>query len=508
MGLPGKTGSYPVIFIYTSYGAKKYMELIQMVTADDPMFGHEARTIFGYVCADVRGRNENAFEPYPGRSVVGSDGADIVNWIAAQPWSNRKIGMWGSSSDGINQYSTAAECPPALTAIAPCVARLVDNYAHYYPGGVLEEAYVTLLDEAWPGSWQRVTQHPRPNSYWQEMNDTQDIPALKIDVPVLLISGWWDHNVDFSFHAYKHLKEHSARCQYATLVVGPWSHYYIGRLNQGHKAYPAAENINKIYGRRFFDYWLREKQNGFYDEGSVYYFQLGDDAWVNSLNWPPPVVKEEKYYLQASGVLSGTQPGKSESDRYTHDPQNPSPSIGGPVAGPSSKFPNIIAGPAYQDEVIAGRNDYLIYDTGPLARELKVVGAPVFKAYLQCDRPDADIAIRLCDYDPETGKTLLVMPGIKRLRYRSSWTEPSWMEPGEIYSVAVEIDPIAYTWKKGHRLRLLVTSSIYPLYAVNPGNKNDFVWEDGAPQTATINVYHDSSHPSCLVLPAQMQVGL
>jgi len=105
---PNVKGFFPAIFIYTSYGAKRYMDQIQLVSPGDPMFGLERDSHSLTFASMSEVRNENNFDAYPARrAVIGTDGASVIDWIVSQPWSNRKVGMWGSSSDGINQFITA-----------------------------------------------------------------------------------------------------------------------------------------------------------------------------------------------------------------------------------------------------------------------------------------------------------------------------------------------------------------------------------------------------------------
>jgi putative CocE/NonD family hydrolase len=212
-------------------------------------------------------------------------------------------------------------------------------------------------------------------------------------------------------------------------------------------------------------------------------------------------------FLRSDGRLSVDPPGDEPPDRYTADPNDPSPSIGGPIAGKAARFPDLILGPAFQDEqVLAGRNDYLVYDTPPLDADLEVAGRPRFEAFITCNQPDTDVAVRLCDYDPsapEGSRTLLIMTGIRRMRYRRSLTSPVFMEPETTYDVRIEMDAIAHVWRKGHRVRLIVSSSNYPLYAVNPNNGEDFVWQPGEERVAAIQVHHDDHSPSALVLPVE-----
>jgi len=508
--LPGETGSYPVIFIYTAYGARLYQSAIVMAAGDnDALFGPGARAIFGYVVVNRRGRHESTAAYYEGAPTVGEDGADVVKWIAAQPWSSGKIGMFGSSADGTSQYLTAAEQPESLTAIAPSVAPgLTETYLRYYPGGVLREANWRVAGELWPTLWNTVVDHPQMDYLWQLLVASRP-KAIEINVPAILINGWWDHNVEFVFDAYQALRTQSARGDKTRLVIGPWSHFFVGKLQQGELQYPAAEEANKAYIREFYDYWLRGIDNGIYNEPPIHYYQLGEEVWKSTAIWPPPGTSEGKYYLRSGHRLSPEAPVSEfvDTDRYIYDPDNPSPAIGGPFLGPSQTYPSVVMGPAYQDdEVIGDRDDYLIYDSDILVEDLEIAGTPRVRLYIECDRPDTDLIIRLCDYGPDGPRgrqTLLITTGPQRMRYRQSWTDPSWMEVGEVYEVDIRLDPIGYTWKKGHQVRIIVTSSNYPLYALNPNNKNHFIWDEGEPLVASIKVHHDSTHPSHLILPVR-----
>jgi putative CocE/NonD family hydrolase len=380
-----------------------------------------------------------------------------------------------------------------------------EDYTRFYPGGVLGEANMKYMDIQWHGAWESRIAHPQWGDWWHEQS--ADKPkAEEIGVPVLLDNGWFTYNIDYLFRTYEDLKEMSRLGASTKTVIGPWSQNYPGTLEQGDLQYPKASNADKRYHRRFFEYWLRGMDNGFYDEPPIHYYQMGDEAWKSTSTWPPPGTKDTQYYLQASGELLTTAPaGNSKGpNRYIYDPNDPSPGIGGPYVWASNFHPDPVIGPGYQDnKVLAGRDDYLIYDTPVLSKDLETAGNPSVKLYIGCDRPDTDIIIRLCDYDPNApiGKKTLLMGSVpQRMRYRKSLREEVWMEPGEVYEVDIEMDPLAYTWKKGHQVRMIVSSSSYPLYALNPNNKDHFMWDEGEPLVAEVKVWHDSSHPSSLIL--------
>jgi predicted acyl esterase len=505
--LPGKTGPYPIIFWYTSYSARTQKLLVMRSDEDDALWGPDARANYGFVFASVRGRYSSKDAGYVGSPTRGEDGADLVEWIAKQSWSS-KVGIWGWGGDGAVVYDTAAEQPRSLTAIIPQIAPwLTPDYTRFYPGGVLREANMQYIDTQWHGTGDQAVGHPQWDDWWDELyNDRPN--AEDIHVPVIVDNGWFSFNVNHMFRTYEYLKEKSRFGGKTKAVIGPWSHNYPGLLQQGDLQYPKASKADKKYHRRFFDYWLRGIDNGFYDEPPIHYYQMGEEVWKSTSTWPPPGTKDTNYYLQATGRLLITAPaGTSKGpDTYGYDPKDPSPGIGGPYIWPSNFFPNPVMGPAYQDnEVLAGRDDYLVYDTLVLTQDLETAGRPRVKLYVGCDRPDTDIIIRLCDYDPNapSGKKTLMMGIIpQRMRYRKSMKgDPAWMEPGEIYEVDIKMDHLAYTWKKGHQVRMIVSSSAYPLYALNPNNKDHFMWDAGTPLVAEVKLWNNASYPSYLALP-------
>jgi predicted acyl esterase len=507
--LPGEKGPYPIIFLYVVGSARVYRSGFVMTEDDNrSIYGPESRSVYGFVFVNRRGMHESAAAAYLGAPTEGQDGADVVQWIASQPWCNGKIGMTGDGRDGGSQYFVAAERPQNLTAIAPeLTPALTEDYLRFYPGGVLKEANFRMGAQIVPGLWEMIVSHPQWDDFWDAF--VADRPkASDINVPTAVVNGWWDHSVEYIFRAFEDLRTQSPAGDKAKLIVGPWSHAHGGSLKQGDLQYPNAVEGDKAYMRRFHDYWLSGIDNGIYDEPPIYYYQLGEDVWKSTSTWPPPGSKDTTYYLRATGQLSTTVPAGASPgpDTYTYDPQDPSPAIGGILAYPSVHlYPDIIHGPAYQDnEVLAGRDDYLIYDTPVLTQDLETAGRPSVKLYIGCDRPDTDIIVRLCDYDPNAPagkKTLLMASFPQRMRYRKSFREESWMEPGKVNEVDIEMAPLAYTWKKGHQVRMIVSSSAYPLYALNPNNKDHFMWDEGEPLVAEVKVWHDASHPSHLILP-------
>lgn len=516
--LPGKKGPYPIIFWYTSYTARGYKLLLMRAGENDAIWGPDSRANHGFVIVSLRGRYENKNAAHKGSPTRGEDGADVIKWINKQPWSG-KVAIWSWGADGAVAYDTAVEYPQGITAMVASFAPWLseEDYIRFYPGGVLLEANAKYLDIEWPGSWDKIVTHPVWDKWWDEEYVPNKPKAEDINVPVLLDNGWFTFNVNPLFHIYENLKAKSKFGRYTKFGIGPWSQNYIGTLQQGDLEYPKASKADKIYHRKFFDYWLRGIDNGFYNEPPIYYYQMGEEVWKSASTWPPRDTKDTRYYLHNTNKLLTTAPaGKSNGfKQYTFDPNDPSPGIGGPYIWPSNFFPNPVIGPAYLEnhdkKVLTGRDDYIIYDTPILSEDLEVTGNPSAKLYIQSTTPDTDIIIRLVDFDPGAPKekqNLLVEITPQRMRYRKGLKEdPVWMEPGEIYEVEIKMNPVAYTWKKGHQVRMIVSSSAYPLYAINPNNKNHFIWDKSKPLVAEVKLWSNSNYPSYLLLPAKEKGG-
>jgi putative CocE/NonD family hydrolase len=179
------------------------------------------------------------------------------------------------------------------------------------------------------------------------------------------------------------------------------------------------------------------------------------------------------------------------------------------MAGRSERFPDLVLGPAYQDrQVLAGRCDYALFDSRRLPADLRVVGSAGVTVHVQCECRDTDVVVRLCDYDPdapEGERTLLLMTGALRLRYAGGRESPSWLEPDRTYRAELELDPIGHTFAAGHQVRLIVSSSSYPMYALNPNNGEDFVWQEGREVSAAVSIHHDSRLRSAVILPVMSE---
>ncbi len=374
------------------------------------------------------------------------------------------------------------------------------------------------------------------------------------DAPMVFMSAWYDpypRSATDNYIALSRKKKGPVR-----LILGPWTHGDRTLTYAGEVDFGAAATIDGNLAPDFltlrlhwFDCWLKGRRNGVEAEPAVRLFVMGGGSgrrnqlgrmehgghWRAEKDWPIPDVRNTKYYLHGggdegggSGETGGGGAGSSGSGRlaielpavgaapvsYDFDPEHPVPSIGGTI---TSGEP-VMRGGAYDQREgprffgsrepyipLAARPDVLVFETEALASDMEVTGPIVAKLWISSDRPDTDFTIKLIDVYPPNedypdGFAMNVTDGIMRVRYRKSWEKPELLQPGEVAQVSVEAFPTANLFKRGHRIRLDVSSSNFPHFDVNPNT--------GAPeasgltrQVARNTLYLDRERASYVVLP-------
>jgi len=197
-------------------------------------------------------------------------------------------------------------------------------------------------------------------------------------------------------------------------------------------------------------------------------------------------------------LLSAVPSQSAALDSILYDPRNPSPTVGGSRFNP---FDTTIAlGAQDQRQLVESRSDVLIYTTPVLENNMVIDGAIKVLLYVSSDRKDTDFSIRLCDVYPD-GRSMLLTQGIRRMRFRDSDSTEKLMTPGQIYPVTIELQNIAITFLKGHRLQIDVSSSDYPMFDINLNN-GGAIYIPGDTLIATNYIYHDAIHPSWILLPS------
>jgi hypothetical protein len=450
-----------------------------------------------FVIMDWRGFYGSAAAAYSGSPTRGQDGYDAVQWIAQQSWCNGKIATWGPSALGEVQFQTARENPPALVCIVPQVAApMTLSYNAYFPGGDYRTEYVEQLDALGYGLSSLLLANPVHNALWTFLENKNNY-ADSILVPALMIGGWYDHTIQFMLPWFNDIRAQSpvnVRDKHR-LLMGPWVHgghgaSYVGSATQGELSYPNAAGWSDSMAIAFLDYHMRNIANGWNNTPYVTYYQMGDDSWMNSPTWPPAGISNYNLYFHADTSMDLSFAGVGVSISYPYDPNNPSPTIGGPTLRTDLK-----QGPYNQDSAVESRNDILKFTTAVLTQDVIMKGSAKVHLTVSSNRKDTDFDVRLTDVYAD-GRSMIVNDGTFRMRFRNGYTaaDTAVMVPNNTYTCDITLPSSCITFKTGHRIRLDITSSNYPRFNRNannggvmyPGNNGDSLKN---PLSATNKIY-------------------
>ena len=331
--------------------------------------------------------------------------------------------------------------------------------------------------------WNEYVQHWKFDEYWARLNVTDRLDRLK--TPVYLYAGWWDYYAGATLDAFE-----TIRRLRPDLDVRVWID------NVGHERMPVEESL------RWFESIRKDRPDFDQRRVKLYVQELGEERYFSE--WPPRSSAEKLLYLSASGDLGASPPsGVVPPTQFTYDPSNPVPSIGGNAnhRGLSIELTSgaLLKSGSFDQSKNESRDDVLVFDTQPLKDPVLVVGPVSLELYASTDSLDTDFTAVLIDVNPE-GTPMNVSEGIIRGRFRESiWEEPKLLNPGQIYKFEIVLLPTARLFREGHRIRIHLSSSRFPLWDRNTNTGND-PHSDTDIRVATQNIYHDSQHPSALKL--------
>ena len=424
---------------------------------------------FGYatVRVDMRGTGESdglITDEYTEEEH--SDALETIAWLREQPWCDGTVGMWGISWGGFNALQLAALRPPGLCAIMT-LCSTDDRYAddvHYRGGCVLgldmlhwASSMLTwnarppdprLYGDGWHDEWLRRLEgannwiepwlgHQRRDAYWKHGSVGEDYSA--IECPVYAVGGF----VDGYTNAIPRLLEGLSVPRKG--LLGPWAHAFPDDALPG----PSIGFLQECV--RWWDHWLKGIDTGLMDEPMLRVwmqasvepctsYEVRDGRWVAEPAWPSPSIVAEAHELGGGPrSLLAVQTTGTEAGVWTAE-------------GGSSD----LAGDQRAEDAVS-----LTWDLEPLAEPLEILGHPEVRLELEVDRPQALVAVRLCDISPD-GASLLVTRGLLNLAHRESHEHPAPLEPGRRYDVTVPLDVIAHSFPAGHHLRIGVSPAYWP----------------------------------------------
>jgi hypothetical protein len=348
--------------------------------------------------------------------------------------------------------------------------------------------------------WREALSHTVRDDYWEPLRYQQRFG--EIDLPVLHISGWYDDEqigtpLNFAGMVAGARSETARNSQ--RLLMGPWGHAVNSASKLGEVDFGAEAVIDM---ERYMGEWLdsvlgRERSQGF---APVRIFVMGTNVWRDEYEWPLARTAFTDVFLDSSGsansrygdgVLSYESPGGQRSDVYTYDPARPVPFITEPVS-------NQIGGPD-DYSAVEQRGDVLCYTSEPVVADVEVTGPIKLILHVSSSAVDTDFTAKLVDVHP-SGFCQRLCDGVTRARYREGVDRAVLMEPGKVYQLEVDMWNTCHVVKSGHRIRLEVSSSAFPKYDRNLNTGEDI--GTGTRMIAAENrVWHDTQHPSRLVLP-------
>jgi putative CocE/NonD family hydrolase len=543
--LPTGSGSWPTLVERTPYSKASSSE----IAIQSPEF--YASRGYAVLIQDVRGRFRSEGDFYPFQDDgwrANRDGYDTVEWVAAQGWSDGKVGTIGGSYSGATQYQLTPTRPPHLTAQFVRESSMDYRAEWVYRGGALELAFVLpwahavtmnnvshlvppeqvegrravlkgVNDEMeswfrdrplapcsfltglsdWYNEW---LAHPDDGPFWWKWN--VGMKFAEVDTPVYHLGGWFDGFLRGTLQNFKGFKD-NARSETARraqrLIVGPWIHgpqnidkRVVGEIDYGPEA---AVQINP-YRLRWFDHWMKGIDTGLMDEPAVSYFQMGSNTWQSSTDWPPPDARPLVLYLRGGksgsatslndGTLSNHAPDVEDADSYLYDPNNPIPTLGGGYLG-------ALSGGYDQRPVEPG---VLTYTGEPLTRDLDVSGTVTVTLFAMSTARDTDWVARVSDVATD-GSSRIVCDGILRARYHESMQSPQLLTPNQVEKFVVDCWSTSNLFRAGHRIRVAITSSCFPRWDANP-NTGDAFGSSPSSVTALNSIFHDSFRPSHVTL--------
>ncbi len=532
--LPPGQGPFPVLLTLTPYGKQGSGR------------GAGAQTARGYavVAVDSRGlrASKGKWEPYIHEA---QDGYDIQTWVAKQPWCNGKIGMFGTSYPAYTQVAPAQYRNPNVKALIPVSAQS-DNFGSVWSSdGMLHLAFSPVwamqqeaIAEGKPAAvvdWTKVVwtlplknipdmtgirspflagviAHDTHDAFWKAMSIRDKYGEM--DVPAFHVTGWYDDlsqetQTNFVGFSTKSRSENARRWQ--RLLIGPWGHG-MPRISDSGWVYGDVDFGKDVkidfqaMSAEWFDYFLKGVDNGITKQAPVKIFVMGANKWRDEQEWPIARAKPTKYYLHSKGfantrfgdgVLSTDVPGDEPPDHFRYDPRNPVPTYGGHGC---CDYAFAAMGPLDQ-RVNQSRPDVLVYTTPVLTEDTEVSGFPELQLTFSTDVSDTDFFVTLSDVYPD-GKAINVGEGQAKARFRESTEKAVLLTPNKETSMTVKLWGTSNLFKKGHRIRVHITSSNFPRYARNLNSGKAMQEETEADmRVASHTIYHSGVRASAIVLP-------
>jgi uncharacterized protein len=515
---PDAPGQFPVLLMRSPYGNGG---------SGNSEASMAVRRGYVVVLQDTRGRYESegifdAMQP------EAADGYDTQEWVGKQPWCNGKIGTFGGSYVGFTQWMPAPMASRYLVTMFPEVT-FSDLHGVVYQNGAffldlfgpwsyeMSSPYNANLDSlmkqpdkilmhlplidqdkmlGWKIPFLRDwLSHPESDRYWERTSVGDNYS--KIRASVYAIGGWYDILLKGTIDNYLKMTGPGIAPeirQKQKLMIGPWVHS-MGNRKVGEMDFGETADLDDAeLMLRWFDNQLKGTDNGISEEPPLKIFVMGENKWRFENEWPLARTDWQNYYFHSKGNANSSSgdgsldmksPSKEKTDKYNYDPANPVRTIGG--MGP------------YDQQQVESRNDVLVYTTAPLKEDTEVTGPVNTIIYASSSARNTDFTAKLVDVYPN-GRAMRICEGIIRADHRNPSEKPSLIEPGKIYQFNIDMWATSNLFRKGHCMRVEISSSNFPRFDRNLNTGNYFATDTTVMKADQI-IYHSSEYPSYIILP-------
>lgn len=537
--LPEGEGPWPALLHRTPYGSHWFADAAREFTKD-----------VAVVVQNVSGRFGSDGDYDLGETDV-TDGADAVAWIASQPWCDGRVAGIGISYGGYTQLRLASASPEGLVCIAPQLAGAwwkglffrepggplaLATSAHWLPRQasddtsskeefrnqmlsraleffqIVKDGKVSLeaalahpaisrlpLRDPWPfeGSdvfseiWTSIFDRPPPVSWF---DDPGPSPSETITVPTLVFNGWYDMGVQGSIEVFRRLNETSPGMH--KLVLAPMGH---GEPLTEYDAGADGERFDLFIDNRWAREHLLDEGTELRDLEPVTYYTF-HKGWSSASTWPPEGTQEQRWALHAGATNADgrlTMDGSYErtSIEFPYDPRHPVPTRGGLTLG-------MPPGPSEQSGLTAGaRADVVSFTSDAFDESVEITGTVAVELYASSDAPDTDFTAKVIDVQPG-GRAMSICDGIIRARYRNG-VRAEMLVPYEVARMRIHCGSISYVVRKGHRLRVDISSSNFPRFDRNANTGNP----EGTDREEDLRVANQTIHTS-EQYPTRLTIGV
>lgn len=533
---PAGNGKFPVLVYRTPYGKDAAQR--QYTT-----FKHAVDRGYAVVVQDVRGRfqSEGEFRPYENE---GRDGYDTIEWAATQPWSSGVVGTFGLSYPGAVQWLAAIQSPPHLRAMVPAMTfSTPQNF--FYAGGTWDMSWIDWIwiNIAWdarakknlpgPRTYQEALaawkaegatmlntlplldlkplqlvapyyfdwlRHP-PEDNWWSWSELRD-KYVRTNAAVLNLSGWYDDNYgpEGATTNYGGLLRARAgeKDAHTHLLLGPWVHGVDNteKTRFGEREFGASAAIDyDDVVLRWMDHYLKGVDNGVDREKPVRYFVMGRNQWRDTDQWPP-AAKEMPLFLAPAD-------GNERSARLQARPFDSKESLSEFISDPAHPVTNPYDSSGAHDYAkLSDRTDVLTFDSAVLQQDTDVTGPIKAHIFVSCNCRDFDLWARLLDVSPDGAAINLMSPGldVQRASYRDLSLGRQLLIPEKIYELRLEKLITSNLFLQGHWIRLQISATFSPNFSRNLQSGNSEA-NSAEIKKAKIRIFHDTAHPSQVVLP-------